>query len=283
MTALLRTTFRFTLFAFIFALGGQSVVAQNSEAAFDCSIAEKLTRPKGQKVISFGVLNGKAINLVKPKFPAAAHAIGVRGSVVVQIFVDPHGCVSEAKVVSGHPLLVSASVQAALKSSFAPVQLSGVSIWINGVITYNYISDKANWLEIGFFSDSQDKLIKHLPPEFDRVRIELKDGNELPYDESQKAIRSAVETISVELIPFPKEQWLFDLGRKLQLISRRNYNGVDGLTDATQELRTLVETAPTGVSPQLIVRLNQLIEASPREDFWEKLKEIETLMFQLGN
>jgi hypothetical protein len=191
--------------------------------------------------------------------------------------------VSDAKALSGHPLFISASVQAALESSFVPVQISGNSIWINGIITYNYISDNANWLEIGFFSDSPDKLIKHLPTSFDRLRTELKTAAEFPWDERQKAIASALETIRVELTLYPKEQWLFDLGRKLQAISKSNFEGADRLAGATSELRTLVETTPATVSPQLIVRLNQIIEASPTPAFWKQLKEIETRMFQLGN
>jgi len=270
-------------FLLVFNMSILYVVAQESAAIFDCSTAEKLTRPEDRKMVSFGVLNGKAIKLVKPEFPAAARSIDVRGSVVVQVILDPRGCVTEAKAVSGHPLLISASVQAALKSSFSPVYLGGEPIWVNGVITYNYISDNANWLEIGFFSDSSDKLVKHLPPGLDRLRTELKAADELPFDERQKAITSTLESIRVELTPFPKEQWLFDLGRKLRAISKYDFEGADGLTGATKELKTLVEAAPASVSPQLIVHLNQLIEESPSPTFWKHLKEIEIRMSQLGN
>jgi hypothetical protein len=257
--------------------------AQETAEPINCLTAPKLTRPKSKTIVSFGVLNGKAINLVTPKFPAAALAIGVRGHLIVQIVVDPRGCVSEAHAVSGHPLLISASVQAALESSFVPVTLSGNPIWMNGVITYNYVSDKANWLEMGFLSDSPKKLVTYLPPEFERFRTQLKAAEPLPYFQREKTIAATLDSISVELIPFPKERWLFNLGRKLNAISESDYGKAEGFAGAINELKTFVESAPTTVSPQLIVHLNQLIEASPSPAFWKQLKEIEARMFHLGN
>src|SRR5688500_9831582 len=109
--------------AFTFAIGSVlllsvglvEIYAEESGEPTNCSTAKKLNRPEGLMMVSFGVLNGKAINLVKPEFPPAAHAINVRGVVVVSIIVDPTGCVAEAGALSGHPLLISASVRAALK------------------------------------------------------------------------------------------------------------------------------------------------------------------------
>lgn len=283
MTTLARTTFKCLLFAFVFALGGLSVVAQDSAATFDCSIAEKLTRPARRKMVSFGVLNGKAITLIRPSYPAAARAVNVRGAVVVSVVINNRGCVAEATAVSGHPLLKSASLTAALRSSFEPVLLSGQPVWFYGVIMYNFTTDNANWLEIGFDSGTLESLAKYLPVGFEGYRQELEAAESLPFDERQKALDDTIEKIRTEVIVHPRGLWLFDLGRKLRSISKYDFEGADGLTGATKELKTLVETAPTTVSPQLIVQLNQLIKASPTPAFWTHLKEIEVRMFHFGN
>lgn len=90
------------------------------------------------KTISGGVLNGKATNLVKPTYPAAAKAVRAGGTVNVQVTVDENGNVIEATAVSGHPLLRSSAVQAARESKFNPTLLSGKKVKISGIIVYNF-------------------------------------------------------------------------------------------------------------------------------------------------
>lgn len=87
--------------------------------------------------ISGGVLNGKAINLVKPAYPPAARAVRAPGAVNVQVVVDEKGEVIAANAVSGHPLLRASAVRAARASKFAPTILSGKPVRVTGVIVYN--------------------------------------------------------------------------------------------------------------------------------------------------
>ncbi len=91
------------------------------------------------KVINGGILNGKAISLPKPPYPAAAKAVGVSGSVTVQVLIDENGDVVSATAVSGHPLLRAASVEAAQGAKFSPTKLSGIPVKVSGVITYNFV------------------------------------------------------------------------------------------------------------------------------------------------
>lgn len=90
------------------------------------------------RVISGGVLNGKAVNLVKPAFPPAARAVGASGTVTVQITIDEEGKVISAAAVSGHPLLKQASEQAARESTFSPTILSGQKVKVTGIIVYSF-------------------------------------------------------------------------------------------------------------------------------------------------
>lgn len=90
------------------------------------------------KIISGGVLNGKAINLPKPAYPPIARAAKASGTVVVQVLVDEKGNVIEASPISGHPLLQAAAVAAARQATFTPTKLSGQVVRVKGVITYQF-------------------------------------------------------------------------------------------------------------------------------------------------
>ena len=91
------------------------------------------------KMVSQGVLNGKATSLPKPAYPAAAKAVRAGGSVSVQVVISESGSVISASAVSGHPLLRAAAESAARGARFSPTLLSGQPVKVSGVITYNFV------------------------------------------------------------------------------------------------------------------------------------------------
>jgi TonB family protein len=91
------------------------------------------------KTISGGILNGKAIDLPKPSYPAAARAVRAIGAVNVQVTVDENGDVTSANAVSGHPLLRASAVAAARNAKFKPTLLSGNAVKVSGVIVYTFM------------------------------------------------------------------------------------------------------------------------------------------------
>ncbi len=95
--------------------------------------------PKPTKPISKGVVNGSAISLPKPPYPAAARAVRASGAVNVQVLIDENGSVVSANAVSGHPLLRQAAESAARSAKFRPTLLSGQPVKVNGVIVYNFV------------------------------------------------------------------------------------------------------------------------------------------------
>ncbi|PYS45703.1 MAG: hypothetical protein DMF68_21420 [Acidobacteria bacterium] len=97
-------------------------------------------KPVPKAPISGGVLNGKAISLPKPPYPAIAKAAHAAGTVTVQVTIDESGKVISAHAVGGHPLLQQAAVQAAYGARFTPTQLSGQPVKVTGVITYNFVA-----------------------------------------------------------------------------------------------------------------------------------------------
>ena len=85
-----------------------------------------------------GVLNGKAVSLPRPTYPAEARATKVWGQVVVQVLIDENGAVMSAEPTTGDPLLRQTAQEAACKAKFSPTLLSGQPVKVSGVITYNF-------------------------------------------------------------------------------------------------------------------------------------------------
>lgn len=86
-----------------------------------------------------GVLNGKAVTLVKPEYPPAALAVRATGAVNVQVTIDEEGNVVSASAISGHPLLRYNAEKAARLSKFSPNISGGQPVKLVGVIVYNFV------------------------------------------------------------------------------------------------------------------------------------------------
>jgi TonB family protein len=96
--------------------------------------------PGPPKKVSLGVINGKAVRLVQPPYPAAAKAVRASGAVNVSVSIDVNGNVTSASAVSGHPLLRQAAESAARGSKFSPTVLSGQAVPVTGIIVYNFVA-----------------------------------------------------------------------------------------------------------------------------------------------
>lgn len=92
----------------------------------------------GRAPISGGVLNGKAISLPAPEYPAIAKQAKASGAVLVQVTIDENGSVISAHAASGHPLLQAPAVAAARQAKFSPTLLMGEPVKVTGVIVYNF-------------------------------------------------------------------------------------------------------------------------------------------------
>jgi periplasmic protein TonB len=95
-------------------------------------------RPQTQKLTST-VLVSKAVSLPQPSYPMIAKQIHAQGPVNVQILVDEQGRVVSAQVLNGHPTLLAAAKDAAMRARFTPTVLNGQPVKIQGVITYNFV------------------------------------------------------------------------------------------------------------------------------------------------
>ena len=104
-------------------------------------VIKQAVKPAVEKVktiVSGGVVNSKALNLVKPVYSSAMRAMRAAGEVKVQVTIDEDGRVISANAVSGNPLLRSSAEIAAKSSKFTPTFLSDQKVKVTGIIIYNF-------------------------------------------------------------------------------------------------------------------------------------------------
>ena len=87
------------------------------------------------------VLNGRAVRLITPPYPAAARNQRFSGKAYVAVRIDEAGNVSEARsVCGGYAELNAVSVVAARASTFTPTSINGKPTHVNGIIVYNFVA-----------------------------------------------------------------------------------------------------------------------------------------------
>ena len=143
----LRMNFRLVAMALVRSDADESVASevwQTVRSSFKVETAVVGTTTdavaKTENAVEGGVLNGRALTLPKPQYPALARAAHASGTVVVQVLIDQEGNVVSARAVSGHPLLQAVSVSAAREAKFSPTLLEGEPVRVTGVIHYNFVA-----------------------------------------------------------------------------------------------------------------------------------------------
>jgi periplasmic protein TonB len=76
---------------------------------------------------------------VAPIYPDIARAAGVGGTVVLECTIDPSGHVVDARVISGHPLLNEAALNAVRQWRYTATRLNGVPVAVLMTVTVRFI------------------------------------------------------------------------------------------------------------------------------------------------
>jgi TonB family protein len=84
-------------------------------------------------------VNGKALLLPKPPYPAEAREKRMSGTVAVKVTIDEQGNVIKEKSICRDDVLGKASEVAAKAAKFAPAIKDGKPTKITGIIIYNFI------------------------------------------------------------------------------------------------------------------------------------------------
>ena len=77
---------------------------------------------------------------VAPVYPDIARVARVSGIVVVECTIDPSGHVTDARVLTGHPLLNSAAVEAVRQWRYTATRLNNVPVAVLMTVTVRFIA-----------------------------------------------------------------------------------------------------------------------------------------------
>jgi periplasmic protein TonB len=78
------------------------------------------------------------LNQTKPVYPPLARQARIQGSVILHAIIDKDGRVAQLEVVSGHPLLVQAALDAVKQWRYKPTQLNGDPVEVDTTITVTF-------------------------------------------------------------------------------------------------------------------------------------------------
>jgi len=81
---------------------------------------------------------GNLIRKVQPAYPALARTARIQGAVVLQAVISKQGAIENLKVLAGHPMLVSAAIEAVSQWRYRPYILNSEPVEVETQITVNF-------------------------------------------------------------------------------------------------------------------------------------------------
>jgi protein TonB len=118
-------------------IGG--IISSTSNLAAVPKILPKLATPTVQRVrVSQGVTKGLLIYRVEPTYPPVAREAHVHGSVVLITIIDKNGNIENLELMSGHPMLAPAAINAVKQWRYKPFLLNGQPVEVETTITVNF-------------------------------------------------------------------------------------------------------------------------------------------------
>jgi periplasmic protein TonB len=88
--------------------------------------------------VSAGVQQGNLIHQVPPVYPALARQARIQGVVILEAMIAKDGSVNNLRVVSGHPLLIRAAIDAVSQWQYRPTLLSGDPVEVLTTVTVTF-------------------------------------------------------------------------------------------------------------------------------------------------
>jgi protein TonB len=124
--------------------GGQSggVIGSLISAANHSSTAPKAEEIPKRLVVSQGVSLGMLQSKIEPVYPMIAKRARVQGTVTLRAIISTQGTIESLQVIDGHPILVSAAVDAVKQWRYKPYMLSGQPVEVETTVFVNFHLDR---------------------------------------------------------------------------------------------------------------------------------------------
>src|SRR6476660_2494333 len=88
--------------------------------------------------VSQGVTQGLLIRKVQPTYPPLARQARIQGAVLLQAEISKDGAIQNLRLISGHPMLTSAAIEAVKQWRYKPYILNGEPVEVETQITVNF-------------------------------------------------------------------------------------------------------------------------------------------------
>ena len=97
----------------------------------------KVATPQRVRV-SQGVTQGLLIKKIQPAYPPLARQARIQGSVLLQAEISKEGTIENLRLISGHPMLAPAAIEAVKQWRYKPYILNGEPVEVETQITVNF-------------------------------------------------------------------------------------------------------------------------------------------------
>ncbi len=114
------------------SMGGVIGGMINSTAAIP-----KVATPQRVRVSS-GVSTGLLIRRVQPNYPPLARQARIQGQVVLQAEISKEGTIQNLQLISGHPMLAPAAIEAVKQWRYKPYLLNGEPVAVDTQVVVNF-------------------------------------------------------------------------------------------------------------------------------------------------
>ena len=97
----------------------------------------KIATPQRVRVSS-GVQSGLLVRKVQPVYPPLARQARIQGTVVLQAQISKTGDIENLQLVSGHPMLAPAAIEAVKQWKYKPYLLNGEPVEVETTVQVNF-------------------------------------------------------------------------------------------------------------------------------------------------
>jgi protein TonB len=88
--------------------------------------------------VSQGVTEGMVLRRVQPNYPPLARQARIQGDVILQAEISKEGAIENLRVISGHPMLAPAAIDAVKQWRYKPYFLNGEPVAVETQITVKF-------------------------------------------------------------------------------------------------------------------------------------------------
>jgi len=85
------------------------------------------------------IMEGNLIQRVQPQYPMLARQARIQGTVVLRALITREGKIANLQLISGHPLLVQAAMDAVMQWRYRPYYLNNEPVEVETQVTVNFI------------------------------------------------------------------------------------------------------------------------------------------------